>query len=114
MTAWLGDAVVEVGSEWIHGASPANPAYVLACLEELIPEQCPDPCDPQSQIENRPFYITSSSKVIKDTSLEEMIFEEIMRGAGKDFEDIKCTLAQYMTLRINQELKHFPRVIILL
>lgn len=106
-SCWLGDVVAEMGAQWIEGGSIANPIFNLASQEGLLqhPLSRPDP--------SRGLFCTSDGRAVDlTTSITAYhAYQNIERQASALF--MACgrphgSLLNFVDLRIQQELHHFP------
>ncbi|KAG7311469.1 hypothetical protein JYU34_002511 [Plutella xylostella] len=107
-SCWLGDAVIEMGAEWIHGACLPNTVYTLASSDKLLQT-------PLTRLDaSRGLFCTSEGRAIDlpVTITSYHTFRQIEQQAANLFrlggERSHGTLLNFIGLRIQQELHNFP------
>lgn len=107
-SCWLGDAVIEMGAEWIFGACLPNSVYTLASQDRLL--QTPLPRLDAS----KGLFCTSEGRPVDlpVTITAYHTFRQIEQQAANLFrlggERMHGTLLNFLGLRIQQELHNFP------
>lgn len=107
-SCWLGDAVIEMGAEWITGACLSNSVYTLASHDRLLQSPLPRlDC-------SRGLFCTSEGRAIDlpVTITAYHTFRQIEQQAANLFrlgcERCHGSLLNFVGLRIQQELHNFP------
>lgn len=107
-SCWLGDAVIEMGAEWIYGACLPNSIYTLASQDRLLQA-------PLTRMDSsRGLFCTSEGRAIDlpVTITAYHTFRQIELQAANLFrlggERKHGNLLNFLGLRIQQELHNFP------
>ncbi|XP_014240268.1 spermine oxidase-like [Cimex lectularius] len=110
-SCWLGDAVGEIGAQWINGGSVANPIFTLACVEGLLKE----PLSERTGFTgDKLLCLTSDGRAIEQHIAESAfhIFKQIKNQAYSlfsiDTSKSHGHLKNFITKRIKEELVLVP------
>lgn len=106
-SCWLGDVIAEMGAAYIEGSCVANPVFNLACQEGLLSA-------PLSRDTHTDLYCTSDGRAIgMPTSMTAYHSFRRIEGEAHTLFGMGGTrehgsLANFLNLRIQQELQNFP------